>query len=112
LEVWKQSIALVIDVYQITEKFPGRETYGLTNQIRRALVSIPSNVAEGAARQTKKEFINFLHIAQGSLSELDTQLEVAVRLGYLNERTRSQLDSRMEEIDKMLTGLIRHLLKS
>jgi len=64
---------LVIDVYQTTDRFPSQEKYGLTDQIRRATISIPSNIAEGAARQTKKEFTNYLHMAQGSLSELDTQ---------------------------------------
>lgn len=112
LQVWQQSMALVIDVYRITEKFPSKEIYGLTSQIRRAAVSVPSNIAEGAARQTKKEFVNFLHIAQGSLSELDTQIELANRLGYLTDKTRTNLDSQMEQIDKMLTGLIRHLSKS
>jgi four helix bundle protein len=112
LQVWKQSMNFAIEVYRTSEKFPSKEDYGLTNQIRRAAVSIPSNIAEGAARQTKKEFINFLHIAQGSLSELDTQFELANRLDYLTDKTRDNLDSRMEQIDKMLTGLIRHLSKS
>ena len=76
---------LAIEVYRATETFPSQEIYGLTSQIRRAVVSVPSNIAEGAARQTKKEFSNFLHIAQGSLSELDTQIELARRLGYLHE---------------------------
>jgi four helix bundle protein len=83
--------------------------YGLTNQLRRAAVSIPSNIAEGAARQTKKEFTNFLHIAQGSLSELDTQLDLARRLEYLKDNARNTFDTQMAQIDKMLTGLIRHL---
>lgn len=112
LQVWQQSMNLVIEVYRITEKFPSKEIYGLTSQIRRAVVSIPSNIAEGAARQTKKEFINFLHIAQGSLSELDTQIELANQLEYLNDKARNSLNSQMEQIDKMLTGLIRHLSKS
>ena len=111
LEAWKQSMDLVIEVYRVTESFPGQETYGLTNQIRRAAVSIPSNIAEGAARQTKKEFINYLHMAQGSLSELDTQIELARRLGYLDDDNWKSLDQRMERIDKMITGLIRHLSK-
>jgi len=81
----------------------------LIDQIRRATISIPSNIAEGAARQTKKEFTNYLHMAQGSLSELDTQVELARRLGYLDEETFRILDKRMERIDKMITGLIRHL---
>ena len=74
LDAWKLSMDLVIDVYQRTERFPGQERYSLIDQIRRATISIPSNIAEGAARQTKKEFTNYLHIAQGSLSELDTQI--------------------------------------
>jgi four helix bundle protein len=102
---------LVIEIYRITENFPNQEIYGLTNQIRRAVASIPSNIAEGAARQTKKEFTNYLHIAQGSLSELDTQIEIASRLGYLDEKSRKSLDQKMERIDKMITGLIHHLNK-
>jgi four helix bundle protein len=102
---------LTIDIYRTTEKFPSQELYGLTNQIRRAAVSIPSNIAEGAARQTKKEFMNFLHIAQGSLSELDTQLDIAGRLEYLKDIARIDFDAQMIQIDKMITGLIRHLSK-
>ena len=109
LDAWKLSMDLVIDVYKTTNTFPTQEIYGLTNQIRRATVSIPSNIAEGAARQTKKEFTNYLHMAQGSLSELDTQMELAKRLGYLNQEIFMILDERMERIDKMITGLIRHL---
>jgi four helix bundle protein len=111
LEAWKQSMDLVIEVYRTTGNFPNQEIYGLTNQIRRATVSIPSNIAEGAARQTKKEFTNYLHMAQGSLSELDTQLELARRLGYLEEKTFRMPDERLERIDKMITGLIHHLSK-
>jgi len=111
LKAWKQSMDLVIDVYRTTENFPSQEIYGLTNQIRRAAVSIPSNIAEGAARQTKKEFSNYLHMAQGSLSELDTQVELAKRLGYLDDENWKILDQRMERNDKMITGLIRHLAK-
>ena len=109
LEVWRQSMDLTINIYRTTEKFPSQELYGLTNQLRRAAVSIPSNIAEGAARQTKKEFTNFLHIAQGSLSELDTQLDLARRLEYLKDNARNTFDTQMAQIDKMLTGLIRHL---
>ena len=99
---------LVIETYRLTESFPAKETYGLTNQIRRAAVSVPSNIAEGAARQTRKEFVNYLHMAQGSLSELDTQLEIAKRLGYLKEKDWITLDAEAERIDKMISGLIRH----
>lgn len=109
LDAWKLSMDLVIEVYRATEKFPARERYGLFDQMRRASVSIPSNIAEGAARQTRREFINYLHIAQGSLSELDTQLEVARRLGYVDEKTQNSLDEQMTRIDKTITGLIRYL---
>lgn len=110
LDAWKLAMDLVIDVYKTTtERFPSKEKYSLTDQIRRATISIPSNIAEGAARQTKKEFTNYLHMAQCSLSELDSQLELARRLGYLDEKTFRILDKRMERIDKMITGLIRHL---
>ena len=109
LEAWKLSMELVIDVYRTTDGFPNQEKYGLTDQIRRATISVPSNIAEGAARQTKKEFTNYLHIAQGSLSELDTQIELARQLGYLEDETWRILDERMERIDKLISGLIRHL---
>jgi four helix bundle protein len=112
LEAWKQSMDLVIEIYRTTENFPSQEIYGLTNQIRRAAISIPSNIAEGAARQTKKEFTNYLHMAQGSLSELDTQIELASQLGYFDQETFRMLDERLERIDKMITGLIHHLSKS
>ena len=99
---------LAVTLYQVTDSFPREERYSLTDQIRRAVSSVPSNVAEGAGRQTKKEFINYLQMAQGSLSELDTQLERARRLGYLAQDSWTMLDRRVERIDKMLSGLIRH----
>jgi four helix bundle protein len=111
LDAWKLSMDLVFDVYRATEEFPSQERYGLIDQIRRATISIPSNIAEEAARQTKKEFSNYLHIAQGSLSELDTQFELARRLSYVNNKTWENLDDRMERIDKLISGLIHHLTK-
>jgi four helix bundle protein len=108
LDVWNLAVELVSEVYRVTNSFPAREVYSLTDQIRRAAVSIPSNIAEGAGRHTKKEFVNYLHMAQGSLSELDTQSEIAKRIGYLNESSWLIIDAQMERIDKMLTGLIRH----
>ena len=108
LDVWKLSMDLVTHVYRATEEFPKEERYSLTDQIRRAAVSIPSNIAEGAARQTRKEFTNYLHMAQGSLSELDTLLEIAKRLEYVRLNDWNTLDKEMERIDKMLTGLIHH----
>jgi four helix bundle protein len=93
----------------VTERFPSNEQFGLTSQIRRAAVSIPSNIAEGAARQTRKEFIQFLHVSKGSLSELDTQLELAKRLEYLGQAEWEALNVLLERVDRMLSGLIRHL---
>ena len=109
LDVWKKAIDLTVDIYKLTETFPRTEVYGLTSQMRRAAVSIPSNIAEGAARQTKKEFINYLHMAQGSLSELDTQLVIASRLEYLSLDIYKGIEDRIETISKMLTGLIKSL---
>ncbi len=109
LNVWKAAIDLARMIYQVTDRFPKEERFVLTDQIRRAAISIPSNISEGAARQTKKEFINFLHIAQGSLSELDTQLELARQLDYLTKEDWSKLDAQLEQIDKMISGLIRYL---
>jgi four helix bundle protein len=100
---------LVVSVYELTRYFPGEERYGLVAQMRRAAVSIPSNIAEGAARQTKREFINFLHIAQGSLSELDTQLEISLTLGYSNHEQLVSIQSLLETVSKLLTGLIKSL---
>ncbi len=111
LEVWKKGIELVRMIYKTVEKLPVREQFGLTSQIQRAAVSIPSNIAEGAGRQTRKEFINYLHIAQGSLSELDTHLEIAVAVKYLTENDLAELYVVMDDIDKMLSGLIFSLKK-
>jgi four helix bundle protein len=108
LDVWKLSMDLVVHVYEATEKFPREERFNLTDQIRRAAVSIPCNIAEGAARQTRKEFANYLHMAQGSLSELDTLLELAKRMRYTSPNDWHALDGQMVRIDKMLSGLIRH----
>lgn len=108
LNVWKQAVELSLVVYQVTEKFPLEERYSIIDQMRRAATSIATNIAEGAARKSKREFARFLHMAQGSLSELDTQLEIVKRLGYLHDESWRILDDRMTEIDKMLSGLIRH----
>jgi four helix bundle protein len=108
LDVWKLSMDHAVQVYRVTERFPQEERYGITGQIRRAGMSIPSNIAEGAARQTRKEFVNYLHMAQGSLSEMDTLLELARRLELLSLEDWNTLDGDMERMDKMLSGLIRH----
>ena len=106
LTVWKRSFGLVILLYKITSKFPKDEQYGLTSQIRRSAISIPSNIAEGAARSSKKEFIQFLYIALGSLSELETQVFIASELHYL---APDEILPTIEEIRKMLLGLIKKL---
>ena len=92
-------------IYQLTEKFPRNELHGLTSQMRRAAVSIASNVAEGAGRESKKEFMQFLSISQGSVSELETQLIIAHRLGYCSEI--DYLLTELDEISKMIIGLRR-----
>jgi four helix bundle protein len=112
LNVWQVSMKLATEIYRITKAFPPDERFGLVQQMRRASVSIPSNIAEGAARQGKKEFRNFLSVAQGSLSELDTQLELSVLLGFLEEKEYEEVSNSMIMIDKMLTSLIRSLTKS
>jgi four helix bundle protein len=109
LDVWKIAMDLVLDIYRITGNFPMEERYSLTDQMRRAAVSVPSNIAEGAARNTKKEFANFLYMAQGSLSELDTQLEIASKLGYLKLNGFEDLEVKVDRIGRMITGLIKNL---
>ena len=83
LDVWKESVALATEIYKITSNFPKSEIYGIVSQMRRAAVSVPSNIAEGAARNSDKEFAQFLNIAGGSLSELDTQVEISFNLDYI-----------------------------
>jgi len=111
LNVWKKSLNLITKVYKITRSFPRYEQYGISIQMRKSSLSVASNIAEGAARQTKKEFIQFLHMAQGSLSELDTQVEASKQLGYLQEKDIKDLSNNAIEIDKMITGLIKSLKK-
>lgn len=109
LAVWQKSVLMVKNIYELTKALPQSESYGLKNQMRRSAVSVPANIAEGAARNTKKEFIQFLHTAQGSLSELDTLMEICLVLEYLQERDVNAVSVLMNEIDKMLTGLIKSL---
>jgi four helix bundle protein len=109
LDVWNKAINLTVDTYRCTGSFPKTEVYGLTSQMRRAAVSVASNIAEGAGRQTKKEFVNYLHMAQGSLSELDTQLVIASRLDYISIDNHKEMENSIETISKMITGLIKSL---
>jgi four helix bundle protein len=109
LDVWRKSIALVKSIYELTLNFPAEETFGLVSQMRRAAVSIPSNIAEGAARSSRKEFINFLHIAQGSASELETQIIISSELGFLGKEANDSLLTDLTNISKMIIGLQRSL---
>jgi four helix bundle protein len=109
LDVWKMSMEFVKEIYQVTESFPKSEIYGLTSQMRRSAISIPSNLAEGAARKGGKEFKQFLNIAQGSISELDTQIELALMLEYVDKDTYFKLIDRANVISKMLYGLSRSI---
>lgn len=109
LVAWQEAIDLTIDLYHLTDSFPKEHLFNLSSQIRRAALSVASNIAEGAARQTKKEFANFLHIAQASLSELDTQLEVVKRLTLLEDDQHHDLDRQLNHIDKLISGLIKYL---
>lgn len=104
LKVWKLSMKLVKQVYLDTVYFSKTETYGLISQMRRCAVSIPSNIAEGSSRKNPKEFIQFLYIAQGSLSELDTQLLISVSLGY--KVNYAAYEEQLKQIRSMLSGLI------
>ena len=109
LDVWKFSIELVTMVYYFTSNFPKDEIFGLTNQMRRASVSIPSNVAEGAARKSEKEFIQFLYIALGSQQELDTQLLIALNLKFISQNDYNEVIEKIQSVGKLLNGLIKYL---
>ena len=109
LDVWKRSIVLVTEIYRITKSFPDDEKYGMMNQMRRSAVSIPSNIAEGSARHTKRENIQFLYIALGSLSELETQLTISNNLEYITNDSLYTFQKEILEIKNMTIGLIRYL---
>ena len=106
LDVWNRAMDLASEAYSVTGKFPKEEQYGLTLQIRRSAVSIPSNIAEGAARNSKKEFAQFLYVALGSSAELETQLLLASRMGF---HSNTDLFESIERVRKMLLGLLRFL---
>ena len=109
LEAWNKAVELVTDVYWTTEDFPKEERFGLTSQIRRAAVSIPANIAEGAARFSRKEFAHFLSNAQGSASELETELVIGHRLRYIDDAKFSKLSNQLERIGRLITGLSKHV---
>jgi four helix bundle protein len=109
LIVWQKAMDLVVAVYKATANFPREELYGLSSQLRKSAISVPSNIAEGQGRRTTKDFINFLSIADGSLCEVKTQLMIAERLGYLRESAGVSLFQATEEVHRLLHGLINSL---
>ena len=110
LLVWKKSMILVKDIYQITEKFPSTEKFGLVTQMRRAAISVSSNIAEGCEREGKKDFANFLIVAKSSAAELETQILICLMLKYISEKKSEELVKKVIEIKKMLTALRKKIL--
>jgi len=106
LVVWQKSMVLVTEVYEISKKFPKEELYGLTSQIRRCAISLPSNIAEGYGRNSTNDYIHFLRIASGSLYELQTQMEISLNLQYIDSREFENLYELSREIELMLSSLI------
>jgi four helix bundle protein len=109
LSVWKLGVEIVTEIYKVTRSYPSEEKFGIISQMRRAAVSIPSNVAEGFNRRHSKEFARFLGIAQGSCGELETQLEISLRLGFINLQQIERLFEKMDHEQKMLNKLIHSL---
>ena len=107
LDAWKISVELVKEIYKLRASFPKEEIYGLVSQMRRAAISIPSNLAEGAARKNDREFVQFLYIALGSLSELDTQIHIARELGYLRGKEVGESAQLLDKASMLISGLIR-----
>lgn len=107
LEVYKIAMEFVVHIYKITDKFPKEEKFGLTSQVRRAAISIPSNIAEGAARKNTKEFIQFLYYSLGSAAEIETQIEISKKLNFLNDI--ENIEKMLKSIINMITGLIKSL---
>jgi four helix bundle protein len=105
LFAWQKAMDLVVLIYKVTRPFPREEAYGLTSQLRRASVSVPSNIAEGQGRQTTKEFLRFLGYAYASLQEVETQVMIARRIGYLKEAQEAQLLTYCTEVAKLINGL-------
>ena len=109
LIAWQKAMDLVTEIYKLTDSFPRREVYSLTDQIRRAAVSVPSNIAEGQAHYNKREFLHFLRHSAGSLAELETQLLIALRLSYAAKDDVQGLLERVNELGRILNGLIKSL---
>ncbi len=111
LLIWKKAMALVTEVYRVTRQYPKDELYGLTSQIRRAAVSVPSNIAEGKGRHSNHEFRHFLALARGSLLELETQLEISENLGYLENENSKDLREKASELGRILNGFLEAVSK-
>ena len=109
LQVWQKAYALSLEVYKLTKNFPAAEKFGLISQLRRAAISVPSNIAEGYGRKTTGEYIFALYIAYGSLCELETQIMISCDLNYLNNTKYKLISERLAEVGKMLKGLIKSL---
>ena len=109
LLVWQKAMRPVIDTYQMTESFPRSEMFGLTSQLKRAVVSVPSNIAEGQGRDSVKEFIYHLSVAYGSLMEAETQIQIAANLAYVEQSIVDKLIGQTAEVGRMLNGLTRSL---
>jgi four helix bundle protein len=112
LVLWHKAVHLVVSVYEVTRRFPASERFGLAAQMQRAAVSIPSNVAKGAGRKGRKEYLQFVYTARGSLSELDTQIEIAGLLGYLKPDESSKLQAEIDEVSRLLNGVVAYLSRS
>ncbi len=109
LIAWQKAMNLVEAVYRLSALFPREELYGLVSQIRRATVSVPSNIAEGQGRHTTRDFLNFLSIARGSLKEVETQVLIANRLGFVDDPRKSELLRQTTEVGRLISGLINSL---
>lgn len=112
LVVWQVAVDLVVHVHETTRQFPAAERFGLVAQMNRAALSVPSNIAEGAARKGRKEYLQFLYVARASASELDTQLEIAMRLKCLSAKDYERLQAELDRVAKMLNALIGALSRS
>ena len=109
LKIWQRSMDLTVQTYELTRRFPSEEKYGLSSQMRRAAASVPANIAEGQARRSKKEFLQMLSIARGSLAELETFVTLSERLGLIRRETSNSLLENCAEINRMMNGLMRSL---
>ena len=107
LEAWKQSMNLVVEIYNETKKFPKEEIFGLSQQMRRSAVSIPSNIAEGCSRKGEKETVQFLFMAKGSLAELETQVIISNHVGYISDTLTKEINDKIDELKRILSGLIK-----